>query len=89
MSSPGGQKDPGAEAAAPDIKIDWEAQLFSRNLTYLVDWSLGMKVTPATLKSLRPEVYAVIDKEVTAHIEEMEQEKKALSGELGPRAISA
>ena len=90
----------GEPAAEPSILVDWAAQTFARVLEYLVDWSLAddkgnkLPLEPAARKresveTLHPEVYDLIEKAITAHVERREIEKKVPSGEPRPRAISA
>lgn len=89
-----GRARPGQEQSA-EIKIDWKASTFARTSEYLQDWSLTddrnvkLAITRDVLESLHEELYAVIDAAVTAHVNEMEEEKKAQAGNSAPSPTSA
>ncbi len=84
----------GAEPG-PEIQIDWRAQTFARTEAYLLDWSLtddGKRLDPRSrdvIESLSPDVYALIENAITAHVEAMTMEKKRTAGSAGPEAMSA
>ncbi len=80
----------GADGGGPEIQVDWRATSFARTEAYLVDWSLedepGKKipVTREGIETLNPSVFAMIEDAITAHVEEMAQEKKASVGSSEP-----
>ncbi len=89
VSGMGGAAKPGEEREM-SMQVDWKRQSFARTESYLVDWSLAtsegvkLKVQRDVIESLDPEVYDVIEAAITKHVEEMDEEKKARTGELKP-----
>lgn len=93
-----GSKDPDA---TPSIDVDWTTQAFGRMATYLVDWSLaddnGNKMPLGNSRNTRldaimnldEDVYDVIEKALNAHVEAMEESKKAQAGAQRPSEQSA
>lgn len=90
-----GVKQAGGNAADTEISIDWKGMTFARVAEYLIDWSLeddkGNRLPPSvsTLQSLHEDLYDVIEKAITDHVLEIEQEKKARSGLTEPTLTSA
>lgn len=88
----GGVKgQPGGGAA--EVSVNWSTQSFSRTEAYLIDWSLadGDVKVPCTregIESLDEAVYKLIEDAITAHVEAMEQEKKARTGRSEPPTTS-
>ena len=84
-----------ADDRGAEISIDWQTQTFARTLTYVSGWSLqddrGVTLprTIDVIESLREEIYEPIETAITKHIEEMAEEKKAMSGRPVLRATSA
>lgn len=80
---------------ASEIQVNWTSQSFARTEVYLADWSLEddqgkrMKLGRDVIESLSAEVYALIENAITAHIVEMEDEKKARAGSSKPLTMSA
>lgn len=80
---------------ATEITIDWTAQSFARTMAYLRDWSLRddqdrpLKIGVDVVRALDSRVYAAIEAGISAHIEEMNAEKKVTSGEPKPEEMSA
>lgn len=76
------------------LDIDWVSQSFTRTLTWVVDWSLSdekgnkLALRRDTLEALHPGVYEAIEAAINAHVEAMEQEKKAPTGGRKLKAIS-
>lgn len=66
-----------------EIRIDWKQTSFARAQAYLVDWSLEddrhnrMPLTSASLQALHPEVFELIEKAISDHVQAMDTEKKA------------
>jgi hypothetical protein len=90
----GARKDD--ERSNPEIGVDWKAQSFARTLAYLVDWDLAddynnkIKVSKATVESLRQPVYAALESAINAHVERQESlRKNDRAGEPQSPAISA
>lgn len=79
----------------PEIKIDWQAQAFARVEAYLTDWSLEdddrkkLVLSHDMIEALEPGVFKVIEDAVNRHVEAAGKEKKVMSGEPVPSAISA
>jgi hypothetical protein len=88
-----GKKDEDGNSAQ-EISIDWKTQTFARTETYLIAWSIEgddtkpLPITRETIESLNPEVYAVIDAAITAHVKETEDEKKVTDGTPSPSVTS-
>lgn len=83
---------PGREA---EVAVDWEATSFARTQAYLLEWSLTgddgtrMPITREGIEALDEDVFAVIERALSEHVEAMEQEKKAGSSRSEPSATSA
>lgn len=79
MSTPGAR----GKDDSPEVSIDWRLQTFSKMATYLADWSLkddaGRKLphTVEGLEVLQPSLFKVLDDALDAHVELMEEAKKA------------
>lgn len=69
-----------------EIRIDWKSTSFARALAYLVDWSLEddkhnrLSLNSNSLQALHPEVFELIEKGISDHVEAMVAEKKARAG---------
>lgn len=89
-----GARQPGKEQET-EITVNWQSQSFARTEAYLTDWSLTddkqnkMPHSREVIESLRPEVFAVIETAINAHIKKMADEKKVTAGSSAPVAMSA
>jgi hypothetical protein len=87
VSGPGTPERPG--------RIGEQVLSYTRTLTYLLDWSLldergnKLALTRDTLEQLDPDFYAAVEAALNEHVERMEQEKKARTGDDKPSLISA
>lgn len=87
-----GPTEPGGTA---QININWSAQGFARAAAYIKDWSLtdddGKKLSCDidTIRSLRSEVFEVVERVLNAHVEAVQGERKTPAGETAPSGISA
>lgn len=81
----GGRDAQGGEVS-PEISIDWRTQTFARTEAYLTDWSLEdeqhnrLPVVREVFEALHPDLYTVIENAITAHVQEVAQEKKPATG---------
>jgi hypothetical protein len=89
-----GVKQAGGNTNDTEISIDWKGMTFARVAEYLLDWSLedekGQRMPPSisTLQSLHEDLYELIEKAITDHVAEIEQEKKARTGLTAPTLTS-
>lgn len=85
--------DEDAESKGINVDVNWTDNALARARTYLVDWSLtdeegkSVPLTYDAIKSLAADAFTEINEAIDKHVESMEQEKKAKTGERKPKAI--
>ena len=80
------KSNPGSVGGGNEFGLDWELYNVRRLQIWIVDWSFRdendrpVKITQEAISSLDPDTVTEIDEKLTAHLQMIEDSKKAKSG---------